>query len=561
MFKSCIDGNLSQLNTYLENGGSANLKNKDKESLLMLAAKHGHLPVVSALLEAKASVNYRIQTNDGVGPLTYAAQNNHLPVLTKLMQAKNAKATMADLIYAAAAGCTDAVKAMWTHYHFDRLSPTECGVLHEAMAVDKLSNDALARGMKVLLDIGAARLVNARDDEEATVLMTAAAKKGSGELIRVLVDAGADVNAEDDNGVDALTLGLWSAGNARALLEAGANCNKRISRVYDMTSPTKLQFAAREGHVETVKVLIEFGAHIHAVDALGFRALDLAARKGWAEAVKVLLEAGAGDEEAGRRWVTGRIAEIEKNNKNKKGKGKGRGKGKKAVEAQAEDVEVGLLSLAEEEEHGFGLERGVIQDVTVLYLSVLMAHEAVVRVLLEAGADPNKPALHDRTTPLMSAFRRRERTEHFMQDVSTRSQPMVSLSGWLISSPPNAAIVRMLLEAGADATAVDRQGRDVMWFARESGIAELVEMVREAVEAAGGARVAESGVGTAAAAVEAEGHVDPGEMEAGAAVSASAGIGNGVARKRGRVAAAEGEEKEEEKEEGHRGKRRRMQVQ
>ena len=52
---------------------------------------------------------------------------------------------------------------------------------------------------------------------------------------------------------------------------------------------TTLHWAAREGHVEVVKALLEFGADVHALEKDGYSALSAAARFGHAEVVEVLV--------------------------------------------------------------------------------------------------------------------------------------------------------------------------------------------------------------------------------------------------------------------------------
>ena len=62
-----------------------------------------------------------------------------------------------------------------------------------------------------------------------------------------------------------------------------------------------LHLAAREGHLEEVRVLVEAGANVEAELAGGERPLHLAAQGGHAEVVRMLLEAGA-DVEAQKLW-------------------------------------------------------------------------------------------------------------------------------------------------------------------------------------------------------------------------------------------------------------------
>ena len=74
----------------------------------------------------------------------------------------------------------------------------------------------------------------------------------------------------------------------KVLLEAGAS----LSAV-NIRGMTPLHRAAWEGYTEVTKVLVKAGASVSAVDNNGWTPLHLAAGEGHTEVTKVLLEAGA----------------------------------------------------------------------------------------------------------------------------------------------------------------------------------------------------------------------------------------------------------------------------
>ena len=80
---------------------------------------------------------------------------------------------------------------------------------------------------------------------------------GHVKTVRVLLDAGADVDAIDNNG--------WRA----------------------------LHIAAQNGHLEVVQVLLDAGADVHATNNRGLTALHTASQNGHLEVVQVLLDTGA----------------------------------------------------------------------------------------------------------------------------------------------------------------------------------------------------------------------------------------------------------------------------
>jgi len=144
--------------------------------------------------------------------------------------------------------------------------------------------------IEVLLDAGAE--VNARSNRGYTALMCAAWRNKNPEVFRVLLEAGADVNARDKTGMTPLILAAIRDDNLeviRVFLEAGAHVNARTR--YDRTA---LMSAAIGSVPEVIHVLLEADAYVNAQDRNGRTALMEAARSnGYSEVIELLLEAGA----------------------------------------------------------------------------------------------------------------------------------------------------------------------------------------------------------------------------------------------------------------------------
>src|SRR5260221_9906612 len=126
--------------------------------------------------------------------------------------------------------------------------------------------------------------VNVRDPRGSTPLMQAAAI-GSLEAMKLLLKAGADVNAK--NGLDSTAL-IWGASDpakVRLLVDAGANVNAR-SKI----SRTPLQVAAgHAGSLDAVRLLLSKGADTKAADVRGTTALIEAARVNDIDELRALL--------------------------------------------------------------------------------------------------------------------------------------------------------------------------------------------------------------------------------------------------------------------------------
>ncbi|MGD0279619.1 MAG: ankyrin repeat domain-containing protein [Smithella sp.] len=117
-----------------------------------------------------------------------------------------------------------------------------------------------------------------------------AALNGDINLIKRLLDNGADIEAKDKHGRTALLLatGKGHMEIVKLLLDKGAN----IEQKDDLSGAVALTYAASKGHMEIVKLLIDRGANIEQKDDGGSSALMAAASKGHMEIVKLLIDRG-----------------------------------------------------------------------------------------------------------------------------------------------------------------------------------------------------------------------------------------------------------------------------
>jgi uncharacterized protein len=119
-----------------------------------------------------------------------------------------------------------------------------------------------------------------------------AAQAGHTEVVRVLLDAGIDVNLQASTVGASALIHAAHAGHvqtAQFLLERGAD-PQLMTHGGDFNA---LMLAAMEGHSAVVRVLLEAGASASAGGRSGATALWWAARSGDPESVKALIEAGA----------------------------------------------------------------------------------------------------------------------------------------------------------------------------------------------------------------------------------------------------------------------------
>jgi ankyrin repeat protein len=167
--------------------------------------------------------------------------------------------------------------------------PVRAGDRREATPLEDLVTairNADAQVVRKLLDNGAD--VNACDAEGNTPLILASFY-ASPECVALLIDRGAGVNAANKAGATALVRAATSYEKTRLLMAAGANV-----RVRTALGNTPLVLAARRaGNSRTVQLLLERGASATERNDAGASPVLAAAASGDAETVRLLLDAGA----------------------------------------------------------------------------------------------------------------------------------------------------------------------------------------------------------------------------------------------------------------------------
>ena len=141
--------------------------------------------------------------------------------------------------------------------------------------------------VQLLLERGAD--VNAEGEEENA--LQAASHKGHKEIVQLLLERGADVNAQGGIYGNALKVASDNGHKeiVQLLLERGADVNAQAGG-----GGNALQAASDSGHKEIVQLLLERGADVNAQGGQYGNALQAASGSGHKEIVQLLLERGAG---------------------------------------------------------------------------------------------------------------------------------------------------------------------------------------------------------------------------------------------------------------------------
>ena len=163
----------------------------------------------------------------------------------------------------------------------------DCTALHFAAG----SSDNSGEILRCLIENGAD--VNGVNKRKHTPLMIAA-KMGRINALTLLIKHGADVDLQDSDGYKALHHPVYGSDISSEILSCligiGADVNARTNN-----GVAPLMIAAEKGHINAVTSLVKCGANVHLQDKDGNTALHYAAhfRDGLPEIVEMLLNLGA----------------------------------------------------------------------------------------------------------------------------------------------------------------------------------------------------------------------------------------------------------------------------
>ena len=282
-----------------------------------------------------------------------------------------------------------------------------------------------------------------------------AAKDGSLADVSAALASGADINMKDERGLTPLIIGaaLGQTEIVKLLLEKGADVNARDNRIGAMA----IMVASDKGHVDIIKLLIENGADINAKDNNSSTPLMIAAEKGQVKAAKFLIENGA-DINAGNNLLGAMPIGIASD--------KGHVDIIKLLIENGADIgakdkngATPLMIAAEKDQPeviNFFIENGADINVrdnyggTPLMAASYYGHMDIVRLLIEKGADVNAKDKNGGTTLMVASYY--GRTD----------------------------IIKLLIEKGADVNAKRNDGTTAIEIAKTMGQSGIAEMLKGA---------------------------------------------------------------------------------
>ena len=266
------------------------------DTMLTLAVRHGSTEAVRLLLQEGASIN-QVNTSDGASPLAVAIQlGQNAPNMVRVlleMKADPSQMTAdgrtpllmavpqgsAEVVRLLLGACTDKARASMA----DHATP-QSGVaaLHKAafLGHDETVRHLLKAGAKVEIT-----------DAEGVTPLLLACRNGHASVVRALLKASCSAVGQGNNqGATPLHFAakLGSAECCKMLLDSNAIVNARAAN-----DVTPLHLAAQAGKLKVAKLLLEAHADVNAVDKDGAPPLFYADVKGHAETCKLLGSYGA----------------------------------------------------------------------------------------------------------------------------------------------------------------------------------------------------------------------------------------------------------------------------
>jgi ankyrin repeat protein len=413
------------------------------------AAMNKNTAAVRSMIQQKADVN--APQPDGTTALHWAARWDDIQLASVLIKAgadpRTANRTGATPMFLAAQNGSAMMIELLLKAGVDPKTPV---LSHGETALMMAGRTGKLDAVRELLDNGAD--VHAKENLRGTDALMWAAEQGHSDVVKFLLDRGADPNAQS-------TI-------IRPVRRNGLYFDISNSAGRDpMGGLTGLVFGAREGSMDTVRVLIAAGADVNKASADGSSPLMVSVQNGHYDIAQYLLDHGSNPNDANvKGWTPLFLAVANRNAL------------RTAVPAPNSEGALDFIKLlldrgvdpnrriqAREEVHQANTSLWLKEaGATPLLRAALCGDLTVVRLLLAHGADASIPTL-DQTTPLMAA-----------SGVGWAEGFTVEYSG-----DETLELVKLLLDLGAPINAANADGITALHGAAYKGANKVVQLLVE----------------------------------------------------------------------------------
>ncbi|XP_059168430.1 serine/threonine-protein phosphatase 6 regulatory ankyrin repeat subunit B-like [Physella acuta] len=363
-------GKFDVVRILLTHGVDVNSRNNRSQTALIKASQFGRLGVVKLLLEYKADV--KLIDRKDKSALCYSVKKGFVEIVKLLV--KNG----ADVNYP------------WFTTPLHESCKSGCFELVEILVKAKANVNLIDKNTKTALcysvENGFVEIVRLLVDNGADVNYTSlttplheSCKDGCFELVKMLVQAGADVNKTDYPGDSPLCISTrrGKIDIVQFLVENGADVN--------IGKSPPLFYACDEGYFEITKSLVEAGADVNLLNSDGESVLGKSVFKGHLDIVEFLLEKGANVNYPGSPYY-----------------------GETALLCASRGGHSNIVDLLLKK--GADTKQINIEGNTALNLSILGAHVKTVKILVQNQIDKDKSSINQtnklgRTTLMLAAMK------------------------------------------------------------------------------------------------------------------------------------------------------------
>ena len=287
LMPAAIVGRTDCLEELIKDGVDVNLQDKDGCTSLIFASEYGKINCIKKLLKAGAKLN--VKEDNGGTALMSAIRCQHADCTSELIAA-GADVNIVDknkdtaLIFPALKGTVDLVTKLISA-GADVNIRNNAGNTALMCAVEEGHFDCVKELIKANADM------NIENLNKITALFIAALK-GHTECLKELIDAHAQIDKHNEKGLTAL-IAAAKEGHVdcvKELLKAGANVNATDTEI---RGDTALMRAVAAGHVECVKELISSKADLNTLNKQRSTPLAYAVQSSNVIITDMLLSAGA----------------------------------------------------------------------------------------------------------------------------------------------------------------------------------------------------------------------------------------------------------------------------